>query len=186
MKPYYQDSAVTIFHADSREWLAATPECYRVNAVVTSPPYGDIREYGGHGPVDTLAIISQLALHLEVGGVIMWNTADQTVDGSESGLSFKQALHAKECGLRLYDTMIYCKEVVSFPDSNRYHPAFEYMFIFSQGAPAHFNGIADRKNKWAGSTIHGPGRQPDGSMKPKPRDGELVPDMGLRWNWWIM
>jgi site-specific DNA-methyltransferase (adenine-specific) len=36
MKPYYEDSAVTIYHGDSREILPTL----RADAVVTDPPYG--------------------------------------------------------------------------------------------------------------------------------------------------
>lgn len=37
MKPYYQDSAVTIWHGDCREILPTLP---RVDLVLTDPPYG--------------------------------------------------------------------------------------------------------------------------------------------------
>lgn len=37
MKPYYQDSAVTIYHGDCRDILRATP---LVDLVITDPPYG--------------------------------------------------------------------------------------------------------------------------------------------------
>ena len=140
------DRAV-LYLGDCREIL---PTIENVNAVITSPPYDNMRTYGGHEPVNCLAVINLIANILEDGGVCMWNVADQVIDGSETGTSFRHALRAMECGLRLHDTMIYCKEGVTFPDANRYHPAFEYMFVFSKGAPAHFNGIKDWKNKWGG------------------------------------
>jgi len=37
MKPYYQDSAVTIYHGDCREILPTLP---KVDLVLTDPPYG--------------------------------------------------------------------------------------------------------------------------------------------------
>lgn len=37
MKPYYQDEAVTIYHADCREVLPSLP---KVDLVLTDPPYG--------------------------------------------------------------------------------------------------------------------------------------------------
>lgn len=37
MKPYYEDSAVTIYHGDCREILPALP---KVDLVLTDPPYG--------------------------------------------------------------------------------------------------------------------------------------------------
>ena len=182
-KPYYEHDGITIYHGDCREIL---PELEGVDMALTSPPYGEIREYGGHGCVDLLGVIGQLAKLLNPGGVVMWNVADQTVNGSETGESFRQALHAINCGLRLHDTMIYCKEAVVFPDANRYHPAFEYMFVFSKGSPKHFHGIKDRKNKWAGETIHGTRREANGQLRPPSNHGERIPDVGLRWNWWVM
>ena len=92
----------------------------------------------------------------------------------------------RSAGMRLHDTMIYCKEFVTFPDNNRYHPAFEYMFVFSRGAPRHFNGIKDWPNKWAGTAMHGTDRNHDGTTKPISGIGRLVPNFGLRRNWWVI
>lgn len=129
---YYKDDYVEIWHGDCREIL---PSLSKVEMVCTSPPYGEIRDYEKYKRLDLLPVITSLASLLNGGGVIMWNVADQTINGSETGESFQQALHAVKCGLKLHDTMIYCREGVNFPDANRYHPAFEYMFIFSNGAP---------------------------------------------------
>jgi DNA modification methylase len=183
MKPYYEDGHVTIYHRDCREVLPSLP---KVELVVTSPPYGTVRDYIKYEGVDTLAVLSEVTPKLNDGGVIMWNTADQVIDGSETGQSFREALHALSLGLRLHDTMIYCREGVNFPDANRYHPAFEYMFIFSKGAPHCFNGIKDRKNKWSGTTVHGTQRETDGRMTVPSQNGSLIPNVGLRLNWWIM
>lgn len=167
--------------------LEILPGLGSVDMVMTSPPYDGIRDYGdGFEAGDCLPVISLLSERLSPGGVMVWNVADQTVEGSETGTSFKQALHAKSCGLRLHDTMIYCKEGVTFPDANRYHPAFEYMFVFSNGAPKQFNGIKDWKNKWGGSKMHGTDRNQDGTTKPINGVGRLVPDFGLRRNWWVI
>lgn len=176
---------VTLYLGDSRDVLPTLPR--NVDAVVTSPPYDGIREYGeGFNGFDWKPIISAFPGILNDGGVVVWNVADQTVDGSETGTSFRQALHAIDSGMRLHDTMIYCKEGVTFPDANRYHPAFEYVFIFSAGAPKCFNGIKDWKNKWGGSKMHGTDRLADGSTKPINGMGRDVPQFGLRRNWWIV
>lgn len=176
----------TLYLGDCREVLADLLAVNAaIDAVVTSPPYGEMRNYGakGSGPTE---VIDRLVPLVTDGGVCVWNVADQTVDGSETGESFRQALRFIELGLRLHDTMIYCKEGVTFPDANRYHPAFEYMFVFSRGAPSHFNGIKDWKNKYAGTTVHGTRRQADGSLSKPSRLGELVPEYGLRRNWWVL
>lgn len=182
-----QIGRATLYLGDCRDIL---PSFSGVNCFVTSPPYGSVRAYGGHDLDTQLEVISLCASALEVGGVLMWNVSDQTVGGSESGDSFRQALHAMHRGLRLHDTMIYCKEGVTFPDSNRYLPCFEYMFVFSKGAPATFNGLRDRLNKWRGTKPHGTKRLPDGAVKSGNsvgfRHDENIPDHGFRRNWWII
>jgi site-specific DNA-methyltransferase (adenine-specific) len=175
---------VTLYCGDCREVL---PTLDRVDAVVTSPPYDGIRDYGEYfKPLDCCEIIRCFPRILADGGVVVWNVADQTINGSESGTSFRHALEAINVGMRLHDTMIYCKEGVTFPDANRYHPAFEYMFVFSNGTPKHFNGIKDWKNKWAGSKMHGTDRLKDGSTKRISGHGRDVPAFGLRRNWWVI
>lgn len=70
------------------------------------------------------------------GGVVVWVVGDATINGSETGTSFRQALHFKEIGFNLHDTMIYEKNSSSFPaskTSKRYTQIFEYMFIFTKG-----------------------------------------------------
>ena len=178
--PYYQDDWVTVYNGDALEVL---PTLTAVDLVVTSPPYGDIREYGGQR-TDLLRVMGSLGEGINLGGVIVWNTSDQTVDGSESGESFRQALFMLDAGLRLHDTMIYCKETVTYPDANRYHPAFEYMFVFSKGAPRHFNGLKDKRNRTPGSRPGSSYRQRDGSLSPK--RPKIVPELGLRLNWWVL
>jgi DNA modification methylase len=167
--------------------LAVMPLLGKVDAVVTSPPYDDLRAYGAaFAGVDLFAAISEIAKVLEVGGVCMWNVADATVNGSETGTSFKQALHAMENGLRLHDTMIYIKDNVNFPESVRYFSGHEYMFVFSKGPPKTFNPLIDRPNKWAGTVMHGTDRQRDGSKTPISGEGKLVKSVGMRFNWWRM
>jgi site-specific DNA-methyltransferase (adenine-specific) len=173
----------TLYLGDCREIL---PTLGKVDAVVTSPPYDGLRDYGGYGPVDCFAVIKGLRAIVADGGIVMWNVRDQSVDGSETGTSFRHALHAMDCGFRLHDTMIYCRKGVTFPDENRYLPAFEYMFVFSVGRPAYFNGIKDRRNMYAGTQMHGTDRQPDGTVTSKVRNGSIIPEWGLRYNWWIL
>ena len=175
-----------IIQGDCLEVMADWPDgC--VDLVVTSPPYGHVRDYNGF-EVDIYAVIEQIARLLKQGGCCVWNEADQVVNGSETGASFSHALHAKSLGLLLHDTMIYCKEGVTFPDANRYHPAFEYMFVLSKGKPKYFNGIRDWKNKWGGSAMHGTDRQPDGTTTPIKgiKHNRKVSEYGLRRNWWVI
>lgn len=165
--------------------LEVMPTLGNVDAVVTSPPYDNLRHYGSSfRGLDWRSSISGISRVLVDGGVCMWNVADATINGSETGTSFRQALWAMECGLNLHDTMIYIKDNVNFPEDVRYFSGHEYMFIFSKGAPRTFNPIMDRKNKWAGTIMHGTDRQPDGTLKQCSGNGKEIKQIGMRFNWW--
>ena len=122
-----------------------------IDMVITSPPYDNLRQYNGYS-FDFKGVANELYRLLKDNSVVVWVVGDQTVKGSESGTSFKQALYFKEIGFNLHDTMIYKKNSSTFPakrNGNRYTQIFEYMFIFSKGNPK-ANLICDKKNKWAG------------------------------------
>ena len=120
-----------------------------IDLVVTSPPYDDLRTYE-HEIVWNFDIFKQVANELyrimAPGGVVVWVIGDATVNGSESGSSFKQALYFKEIGFNIHDTMIWNKGSFAFPSKTCYHQVFEYMFVFSKGKPKTMNFIKDRKN----------------------------------------
>lgn len=40
MQPYYSENGIQIYHGDCREVLASFPSCFRVDLVLTDPPYG--------------------------------------------------------------------------------------------------------------------------------------------------
>jgi site-specific DNA-methyltransferase (adenine-specific) len=154
----------TLYLGDSRDIL---PIIQKADTVVTSPPYDNLRSYDGiKFDFDIFKTIAEkLKNNLVTGGVIVWVVGDQTINGSETMTSFKQALYFRELGLRLHDTMIYKKSGLPFPFPNRYYNCFEYMFIFSDGKPKTVNLIKDHKNKTAGEKITGRWRKFDGTMK---------------------
>lgn len=166
MKPYYDDGkGIVIYHGDSREILPQLPKC---DLILTSPPYDDLREYGGHkfnfsecAPAIASAIVS--------GGIIVWIVGDETKDGSESLSSYRQAIYFHDVlGLRLHDTMIYEKQT-PHPPNVRYWQEFEFMFVFSSGNPKTFNPLTQIK---AASSItrsrnhRGTHREKNGLLKP--------------------
>ena len=161
-----------------------------VDLTVTSPPYDNLRTYNGNneqwGEHVWREVIQNLHRVTTDGGVVVWVVGDATVKGSETGTSFKQALHAMECGFRLHDTMIYLKPNFSAVGAlrTRYAPVFEYMFVWSKGAPKSFNPIKDRKCKTAGKAKGGTIRQKDGSMKRMSNEGWIQPKLGQRYNVW--
>jgi site-specific DNA-methyltransferase (adenine-specific) len=123
-----------------------------IDLTVTSPPYDNMRNYKGYS-FDFESIAKELYRITKQGGVVVWVVGDQTIQGSETGTSFKQALFFKEIGFKLHDTMIYEKNSASYPahrKSTRYTQIFEYMFVFCKGNIKTHNLICDKKNKWAG------------------------------------
>jgi len=124
----------TVICADNCETLAGMP-AESVDLVVTSPPYDDLRTYGGHS-WDFERLASELTRVLKPGGVIVWVVADATVNGSETLTSMRQAIHFKDvCGLRVHDTMPWVKPNPRPTQSTRYETAWEYMFVLSKGSP---------------------------------------------------
>jgi len=131
-----------IYNEDCLETMAKMPDNF-VDLVVTSPPYDNLREYNGY-EFDYKNIVQSLFKVIKLGGVIVWVVGDATINGSETGTSFKQALYFKKVGFNLHDTMIYWKNSAPL-NQRRYEPAFEYMFIFSKKSPKTFNPILEKK-----------------------------------------
>lgn len=126
-----------------------------VDLTVTSPPYDNIRDYNGY-EFDWKPIIKELYRVTKIGGVVVWIVGDQTINGSETGTSFKQALYAKDVGFNLHDTMIYQKPY-SGPCGSMYSytQSFEYMFVLSKGIFKKNNLIEDYKTKNVNCIVKG-------------------------------
>jgi len=160
-----------------------------IDMVLTSPPYDNLRTYEETcvWNFDVFkAIADELVRVLKPGGVIVWVVADATINGSETGTSFKQALYFKEIGLNIHDTMIWSKGCFTAVGAlkTRYAQTFEYMFVFSKGKPKTFNPIKDRKNKSAAMKLHGTFRQKDGSTRTISGVGKIISEYGIRFNVW--
>ena len=111
-----------------------------IDLTVTSPPYDNLRTYNGY-IFDFESIAKELYRVTKEGGVLVWVVGDATIKGSETGTSFKQALHFKECGFNLHDTMIWSKPNPIPTQSTRYQQGFEFMFVFTKGKLKSFNPI---------------------------------------------
>lgn len=176
------------YNTDCMEYMKTMPDCY-IDLTVTSPPYDNLRTYNGN--IDQWnfekfqAIAKELFRITKDGGVVVWIVNDQTVDGSETGTSFRQALHFIDCGFNLHDTMMWQK-ISPFQHPNRYIQQFEYMFVFSKGKPKAANLICDRPNIYSGTDIHGTERQQDGKTKSlsKFQKSKRVKEFGARFNVW--
>jgi site-specific DNA-methyltransferase (adenine-specific) len=136
-----------IYNEDCLDTMARLPDGI-IDLVVTSPPYDDLRKYNGYS-FDFESIAKELWRTIKPGGVVVWVVGDATVQGSETGTSFKQALYFKELGFNLHDTMIW-EKTGRLPTQDRYYAIFEYMFIFSKGKPKAMNFIVDHQNVKSG------------------------------------
>ena len=104
-----------------------------IDLTVTSPPYDDLRNYKGFVfPFEDIA--KELYRVTKPGGVVVWVVNDATINGNETGTSFKQVLYFREIGFNLHDTMIF-KKANPIPQiyRKRYNNEFEFMFVFSKG-----------------------------------------------------
>ena len=116
-------------------------ESESVDLVVTSPPYDGLRNYNGYS-FNFEGIVKELFRVVKKGGVVVWVVGDATIEGSETGTSFRQALYFKEIGFNLHDTMVF-KKINPIPQiyRKRYNNVFEYMFVFSKGVVKTHNPI---------------------------------------------
>jgi site-specific DNA-methyltransferase (adenine-specific) len=119
-----------------------------IDLVITSPPYDNLRQYnntiGLWNENTWKQVICGLFKVLKPGGVVIWIVGDATINGTETGTSFRQALFAKKIGFNLHDTMLYIKRNPIPLTHNRYEQAFEYIFVWSKNKPKTFNPIREK------------------------------------------
>lgn len=157
-----------------------------IDLTVTSPPYDNLRDYHGYS-FDFENVAKELYRVTKSGGAVVWIVNDATIEGSETGTSFRQALYFKEIGFNLSDTMIWNKG--GFTDVGslqyRYGGVFEYMFILTKGYPKAFNPLKDRKNINAGKRSKSYSlRMKDGSLKILDDNYKNLDEYGVRFNIW--
>lgn len=184
-----------IIQGDNVEVMAGWPdEC--IDLTITSPPYDPVdyddngnlithsdkglRQYNGY-EWDFTAVARQLYRVTKQGGVCVWVVNDATVNGSETGSSFRQVLYFMGLGFNM-ETMIYQSSGVGAKGSNNtYWQAFEYMFVFLKGYPKTVNRIADRNNMNSGHT-----QSPSvDSIGRKRKRHQTIKRLGVRDNVWI-
>lgn len=180
-----------IYHENCLDTMKAMPNEF-VDLVITSPPYDDLRTYNNYinqksgingYTFQFEEIAKELFRIIKKGGVLVWVIGDATVDGNETGTSFRQALYFKECGFNLFDTMIYSKPPRgAVGNNNTYWQSFEYMFILSKGKPKTINLLLDRENKDERNGDNGTKRLQNGELLKLSRGG--YGKYGRRTNVW--
>ena len=159
-----------------------------VDMILTSPPYDNLRDYKGY-TFDFEGIAKELFRVTNKGGILVWVVNDKTQKGSETGTSFKQALHFITCGFRLHDTMVWEKKnpIPNDPRQNRYIQAFEYMFVFSKEAPKTCNYITEPCLMAGIDAGTGTARKQNGDIRTdrkEKRKGKVVKDLKPLTNVW--
>ncbi|MGA2256072.1 MAG: site-specific DNA-methyltransferase [Thermoguttaceae bacterium] len=144
---------------------------------VTSPPYDNLRKFGGH-TFDFEGIANELFRITRPGGVVAWVVGDAFEDGSETGTSCRQKLYFQQLGFRLYDTIILARRNQRFPRKVRYGPT-EVAFILSKGKPRTINLIRDKENRFAGVVKKFTRRRWDGVTEPAGK-GQPIRRWGIR------
>ncbi|MFA5937200.1 MAG: site-specific DNA-methyltransferase [Candidatus Paceibacterota bacterium] len=178
MDKFFSADNLDIYCDDCVAAMATLP-AESVDLTVTSPPYDNLRKYNGYS-FDFESIAKQLYRVTKQGGVVAWVVGDATINGSETGTSFRQALYFKEIGFNLHDAMIYEKAGTGASGSNyAYWQCFEYMFVFGKGKPSTINRIADVRNKNCGAVV--PGRFREGGNK---EPNHSTKEFGTRTNIW--
>ncbi len=173
-----------IYNEDCLVTMGKMPDEF-IDLTVTSPPYDGLREYNGF-VFDFENIAKELYRITKVGGVLVWVVCDATINGNETGTSFKQALFFKDCGFNLHDTMIYYINGTGAKGSNyAYWQSFEYMFVFSKGTPKTVNRIADKLNPNKGKLRGGNGSEKLNEINTRTeRKNIQAPAYSIRENVW--
>ena len=152
-----------------------------VQLTVTSPPYDNLRKYNGYA-WDFQAVVRELFRVTKPGGVVVWVVADATVNGSETGSSFRQALFFKECGFNLHDTMIYSKASQPRQNGVRYEQQFEFMFVLGKGTQPK-RDLLREPSIYAGKTVKRTCR--DGGKDVLTESKSVVSDTKVKGNIWF-
>ena len=175
-----------IYNMDCVAGMKLLEDC-SIDLTVTSPPYDNLRMYKGYA-FDFEAVAAELFRVTKDGGALVWVVNDATIKGSETGTSFRQALHFKEIGWKLHDSMIYAKDSCPYPETTRYYPGFEYMFVLVKGKIKTVHLIADKPNKTSGDKVSGTERKTDGTIRRMSavvkNTGRKVKPYGVRSNIW--
>jgi DNA modification methylase len=154
-----------------------------IDLVVTSPPFDELRDYGGHH-FNFEEIATELWRVIKPCGIVCWQVQDQIIEGSESCTIDKQSLVFRQLGFRLYQR-IYVVAMSYRKSNRRYHRQTSIVLVLSRGRPKTVILLADRPN-------HNAGRLSGGGLRYRLRDGSItrraptvIPSRGVRGDCWV-
>lgn len=179
-----------IYCGDHLELMPLIDDC-SINLTITSPPYDNLRIYEGY-EFDFKPLAKELYRVTKEGGVVVWIVGDATINGSETGTSFRQALffmdlYSMGIGFKLLDTMIYKNPRTGAKGSNNcYWQSFEYMFVLTKGSIQTVNRLKDKRNIRAGTKSTSGMKQHQIGTRLHPSKGTVIQTYGIRDNVWII
>lgn len=174
-----------ILRVDAVEGMKALPKD-SIPMTLTSPPYDDLRLYGGHAFDDQQfrAVAEELWRVTMPGGVVVWVVADAIIDGSETCNSARQKLFFMELGFNVHHTMIMARSGSRWPSVVRHGDSLEYAFVMSKGRPRSIYLRRDRPNTNVGALYRG--RRWLGLERDRPRPTDRpVAEWGVRTAVWV-
>lgn len=117
-----------------------------VDAVVTSPPYGDLRQYGGAHPDDydrwLAPALNELLRIVKPGGSMMLNLGRIFRDGEEHPYLELTMLRARTLGWRRIDTLVWDKMSAPPRGGNYLHDVHELVYWLAPNVNA-YRGYAE-------------------------------------------
>ena len=145
-----------------------------IDLVLTSPPYDQIRHYGGKvaDVIDYDHLGELLYSKTKEGGVVVVVLQDSKTGGARSGVSFNAVLSFLSCGFRLFETLIYYRHGSPTGSHGKDMIGFrldhEYIFVFFKGKKLSY---FDKSSLLVTTVTKGASRnsivtrRPDGSFK---------------------
>jgi hypothetical protein len=146
----------TVLKGDCGKVLRGVPQ-NSIHLTVTSPPYDDLRQYGGHD-FDMNEVARELYRVTAHEGVVVWVVADKAFGvkderPGESATSFRQCLHFMSVGFTLHATMIAQWPNKMSKQKYRYERNFDFMFVLCKGARPRVTNIRRVPCQNAGHTV---------------------------------
>jgi len=165
-----------IYNGDCWELVRELPdEC--IPLALTSPPYGNMRDYGGHR-CDTLGLIDELYRVIRPGGIAVWVEQDQIKGKRCSDSVFEHGCSFRGMGFQLVSEIVLERAGFRAPTHGHYGTP-EVALVFSKGKPTVINIIKDRPNKTAGAPVKHSVRNRQGVLEFQ-KTGKVVQPFGRR------
>ncbi len=160
---------IKLFCGDCLEILP-TLEAGSVDAVVTSPPYDNMRTYGGQWKVDLPTVGKLLHASCADGAAVAMVIQDGTENGAKTGTTARTTCAWMDAGWNLWETCIWNRPGTPGAWWNkRFRVDHEFVLIFVKGERlAHFD-----KSSLAVPAKYA-GEMPWGKMTTRTTDGRLV------------